>query len=125
MYYGGRMLSAVAFQLALAIIHGDRLFTCSACGKIYRRHERKPNAGHANFCAECGTTRKPQAKAERIYREKRREARRLAKEGMPAVAIADKLDRTADVVRGWLKGVTKRTKTTKGGTYDAKPKTAK
>jgi hypothetical protein len=113
MMYGGRMLSAVALQMAFAIAHGDRLFTCSGCGRPYTRaaDKRKPNAGQGNFCPECATARKPQARAERIYREKRREARRLASEGTPIVEIANKLDRTTDVVRGWLKGTQKNVQT--------------
>jgi hypothetical protein len=109
MRYGGRMISAVALQLAFAIVHGDRLFTCSGCGNPYKRPEdkRKPNAGQENFCPACALARKPQARAERIYREKRREARRLADEGKSIVEIADQLDRTADVVRGWLRGARK------------------
>jgi len=104
MRYGGRMLSAVALQLALTIAHGDRLFTCSGCGMPYNRapQKRSPNSGHANFCPVCARNRKPQREAEKRYRENRRTAIKLAVSGMTAREIADRLNRTTDVVRHWL-----------------------
>lgn len=76
MAYGGRMLAAIAHQLALAVAHGERIFRCSgtACGKLYTRPRgtRKPNTGHANFCPDCIKKREPQRQAEQRYRESRR-----------------------------------------------------
>jgi len=104
MYYRGRMLGAVALQLALAVADAESLFTCNGCGRPYiRSKQRKPNAGQANFCSECAGRRKPQREAEKRYRENRREARELATQGVPVMEIARRLDRTAAVVRGWLK----------------------
>lgn len=104
MYYQGRMLGAVALQLALAVADAESLFTCNGCGRPYiRSKQRKPNAGQANFCSECAGRRKPQREAEKRYRENRREARALAAQGVPVVEIARRLDRTLPVIRGWLK----------------------
>ena len=103
MYYQGRMLGAIALQLALAVANAESLFTCNGCGRPYiRSKQRKPNAGQANFCSECAGRRKPQREAEKRYRENRREARKLAAQGVPVTDIARKLDRTAAVVQGWL-----------------------
>jgi hypothetical protein len=72
MYYQGRMLGAVALQLALAVANAESLFTCNGCGRPYiRPKQRKPNAGQANFCFECAGRRKPQREAEKRYRENR------------------------------------------------------
>ncbi len=104
MYYQGHVLAAIALQLALAVADAESLFTCNGCGRPYiRSKQRKPNAGQANFCSECAGGRKPQREAEKRYRENRREARKLAAEGVPAAEIARRIDRTASVVRGWLK----------------------
>ena len=105
MSYGGRMLSAVAFQLALAIAGGGRLFTCSGCKTPYKRPtgERAPNAGHANFCSACTRKHAPEREAQRRYRENRRQARKLAAAGTTVREIADRLDRKTDVVRSWIK----------------------
>ena len=103
MYYQGRMLGAVALQLALAIADAESLFTCNGCGRPYiRSKQRKPNAGQANFCFECAGRRKPEKGAEDRYRENRREAKRLAAKGLPVAEIARRLDRPVERVQGWL-----------------------
>lgn len=102
--YGGHVLAAIALQLALAVADAERLFTCDGCGMPYiRLKKRKPNAGQANYCTECSSNRKPERKAEKRYRENRREARALAAKGTSILEIANKLDRMPSVVRGWLK----------------------
>jgi transposase-like protein len=103
--YGGRMLSAVAMQLALDVACGERMFTCSGCGKPYIRPvgRRRPNAGQSNFCSTCGRNRAPQREAEKRYRENRREALKLAAAGASVRDIADRLNRTTSIVGGWLK----------------------
>ena len=104
MHFQGRFLPAIALQLALAVANAESLFTCNGCGRPYiRSKQRKPNAGHANFCSECAGCRKPQREAEKRYRENRREARKLAAVGISVAEIARRIDRTAAVVRGWLK----------------------
>jgi len=104
MYYQGRILPAIALQLALAVADAESLFTCNGCGRPYiRSKQRKPNAGQANFCSECAGGRKPQREAEKRYRENLRETRKLAAEGVPVAEIARRIDRTAAVVRKWLK----------------------
>jgi len=104
MYYQGQVLAAIALQLALAVADAESLFTCNGCGRPYiRSKQRKPNAGQANFCSECAGGRKPQREAEKRSRENRREARKLAAEGIPVTEIARRIEKTASVVRGWLK----------------------
>ena len=104
MSFKGRVLAAIALQLALAVANAESLFTCNGCGRPYiRSKQRKPNAGQANFCPGCIGSRKPQREAEKRYRENKREARKLAAKGVPIAEIAIKINRTASVVRGWLK----------------------
>ena len=104
MSFKGRMLAAIALQLALAVANAESLFTCNGCGRPYiRSKQRKPNAGQANFCPGCIGSRKPQREAEKRYRENQREARKLAAKGVPIAEIANKINRTAAIVRGWLK----------------------
>lgn len=107
MSYGGRMLAAVAMQLALKVSHGERHFICSGCGRTYKREpgKRRPNAGHANFCSICAPPEErgaAQRAAEKRYRENRREAVKLAAAGVSVREIANKLNRTTSVVRGWI-----------------------
>jgi hypothetical protein len=104
LHFQGRFLAAIALQLALAVANAESLFTCNGCGRPYiRSKQRKPNAGQANFCPGCIGRRKPQREAEKRYRENQREARRLAAKGVSIVEIANKINRTPAVVRGWLK----------------------
>jgi transposase-like protein len=104
-YSNGLLLSAIGLQLTLAVADADSLFICSACKKLYirPRSKRKPNAGQANFCDDCGDNRRPEREAEKRYRENRREARRLATGGVSVTDIANKLGKTTTVIRGWLK----------------------
>jgi hypothetical protein len=108
-HYDGRVLGAIALQLAMTIANSEGLFTCGGCGKLYfRSKQRKPNAGQSNFCQDCVSRRMPQQRAEERYRENRREARRLAAEGVAVAEIANRLNRTTTVIQRWLKSGTTR-----------------
>ncbi len=101
--FQGWLLSAVALQLALAVMHADGLYVCSECTRLYARSGKRPNAGEKNYCPDCG---RPKAveNAGRRLRQRRAEARRLHRiEGKSATEIAKLLGvRKVETVRGWI-----------------------
>ena len=101
--FSGWLLSAVALQLALAVMHADGLYVCSACDRLYARSGKRPNAGEKNYCPKCGRTKAVESAGRRL-RQKRAEARRLhGAEGKSAAEIAKILKvRKVETVRGWI-----------------------
>ncbi len=100
--YAGSLLSAVALQLALAVMRADGFFICSGCETLYARTGRRPNAGENNYCPKCGRT-KAVDEAGRRLRQKRADARRLHSEGKSAAEIAKLLGvQKVQTVRGWI-----------------------
>jgi hypothetical protein len=101
--FSGWLLSAVALQLSLAVVHADGLYVCSACDKLYTRLGKRPNAGEKNYCPKCGRAT-AMANANRRQQQKRADARRLHRiEGKSAAEIAKLLGvRKVETVRGWI-----------------------
>lgn len=101
--FSGWLLSAVALQLALAVMHADGLYVCSACDRLYARSGKRPNAGEKNYCPKCGRAKAVES-AGRSLRQRRGEARRLhVVEGKSAAEIAKLLNvRKVETVRGWI-----------------------
>jgi hypothetical protein len=102
--YRGSMLAAVGLQLALTVANSDSLFMCSGCALPYARpaDKRRPQAGQANFCDECGISAAlRQADARR--KEKMVEARRLYADNVSVNEIAERLDTKPASVRRWVK----------------------
>jgi hypothetical protein len=98
--YGECMLAAVALQLALVLAEVEALYTCDGCHKPYVRTKRAPKRGEANFCLACGRKKAVQG-ADRRRRWRRAEAKRLAREGVPAQSIAKRLGSSLAAVRSW------------------------
>jgi DNA-directed RNA polymerase subunit RPC12/RpoP len=101
--FHGWLLSAVALQLALAVMHADGLYVCSECNRLYARSGKRPNAGEKNYCPKCGRA-KAVENAGRRLQQRRVEARRLHRiEGKSATEIAKLLGvRKVETVRGWI-----------------------
>lgn len=108
--FQGRLLGALALQLALAVSRSDVPFTCSECGKVYirgrdegqSRRRRRPNPGWRNFCPECGRKAAVRAADER-RRRTIAEARRLNREEkLSYEAIAKKLGKDLVLVQRWI-----------------------
>jgi transposase-like protein len=107
--YGGKMLNAVAMQLALAISKSDSLFVCSGCRRPYSRIAKRPKSGQANFCPNCaantaGRMSEALRQADARRKAKMAEARRLYREGTAPDAIAIKLNVRggAESVQSWI-----------------------
>ena len=101
-FFSGWLLSAVALQLALAVMHADGLYICSECDRLYARAGKRPNAGEQNYCPKCGRT-KAVENAGRRLRQRRAEARRLHAAGNSALEIAKVLSvRKVQTVKGWI-----------------------
>ncbi len=108
--FQGRLIGALALQLALAVSRSDVPFTCSECGKVYirgrdegqSRRRRRPNPGWRNFCPECGRKAAVRAADERRRRNVA-EARRLHREEkLSYEAIAEKLGKDLPLVKRWI-----------------------
>ena len=89
--YNGCVLSAVALQLAMAIVEVDSLFTCSGCGVPYARQTKSPRGDQRNFCPRCGND-VPGKQASQRRNKRMAEARRLDREGYSLAKIAKLLD---------------------------------
>lgn len=99
--YSGRILPAISLQLALVVSGGD-LYMCDGCKAPYiRAGRRRPNAGQANFCTNCGDD-KARKKADERRRDKMARARNLHGR-VPISDIAKQLDTTTESVKRWLK----------------------
>ena len=75
---------------------------------IYIRERKRPRAGTANFCGDCGTD-EALRQADRRRKRKMQDARKLYSEHVTCDEIAQKLDvrnragRTgAEIVSGWV-----------------------
>ena len=103
--YQGRLIAAIALQLALTISGTDTLYICSGCSNPYVRRGKSPRLGQLNFCPECG---RGAALRQADYRRRERiqEARRLhVIEGKSAAEIAKLLNvhgRGVQTVRDWI-----------------------
>jgi hypothetical protein len=102
--YRSSMLNAVGLQFALTVSNSDSLYICSGCGLPYprRSEKRRPKAGQANFCDECGNAAALR-QADVRRKEKMAEARRLSAEGVLLNEIAERLKTKPASVRRWLK----------------------
>lgn len=112
-FFSGWLLSAVALQLALAAMHADGLYVCSACDKLYPRSGKRPNAGEKNYCPDCGD--KALENAEKNRRTRQAEARRLHAEGKTPAEIVAALKPRGGVasIKRWIGKGKKNGKTTR------------
>jgi transposase-like protein len=102
-YYNGCMLAAIALQLALTVSDAEKLFMCSECHLPYVRHRQAPRgAGRNNFCDRCAKGQAALRQAQRRYRIRKVEARRLYGAGIPIEDIAESLGTDAETVEGWI-----------------------
>ena len=101
--YQGYLFAALALQLALVVAEADSLYTCSACGLPYIRTKKRPKAGWANCCDACIARGVGGRRAVESYRRRKREAKRLAAEGMPLAQIAAGVNSDPERVKGWLR----------------------
>jgi transposase-like protein len=100
--FSGRLLAAIALQLALTASQTNTLFTCSGCSKPYIREGKKPRSGQFNFCPECGRTASTH-KADQRRRERVQEARKLHADGLTVSDIAKRLNtKRVATVRRWI-----------------------
>jgi hypothetical protein len=102
--YHGRMLRAVALQLAITISRSESLYICSGCGLPYGRsaQKRRPKPGQANFCDDCGNEAALRH-ADARRKAKMADAQRLHEKGLPSNEIAKRLNTTPASVRRWVK----------------------
>jgi hypothetical protein len=100
--YRGRVLPAIALQLALTVSGGD-LYVCDGCHEPYiRAGRRRPNSGQQNYCNDCGLD-EARRKADERRRVKKAEARRLDRRGAAPDEIAKRLNTSRDTVKRWTK----------------------
>jgi hypothetical protein len=111
MHFERGLLSAIALQLALALMRLDALFICSGCKKLYERTEKKPNSSEKNYCRQCKRLGKPTENAEQNRRARRAQARRLHAEGssVPQIVKIMKVRSTrkrsaSETVKSWIAG---------------------
>ena len=113
--YHGFLFAAIALQLALFVADADSLYICSACSQPYIRTKKRPKTGWANYCDRCIERGVGGRRAVQAYQRKRREAKRLATEGLLLAEIAAKVNSDPETVQGWLKQAKKGKRNVKEG----------
>jgi transposase-like protein len=102
LFFRGRLLAALALQLALTVSGAESPRQCSGCKRLYIRTKKNPKIGESNYCDRCGRT-EAMRQADKRRREKGQEARRLAMEGKSAKEISRILKvRKIKTVRDWI-----------------------
>lgn len=93
---------AVWFQFAQAVIGNRDYRQCRTCGKWY---ELSPDTARTNriTCSD--------ACRSKAYRQRKAEARRLFKDGVPVEEIARRLDTETSTAQGWISSSRRRTET--------------
>jgi hypothetical protein len=102
LFFGGKLLAALALQLALTVSGVEAPHLCSGCKHLYIRTKKNPKTGDANYCDRCGRD-EALRQADNRRRTKILEARRLHAEGMTVDEITERIAaRSVKTVRRWI-----------------------
>jgi predicted RNA-binding Zn-ribbon protein involved in translation (DUF1610 family) len=102
LFGGGRLLAALALQLALTVSKAQYPQTCSGCKRLYIRTQKAPKAGEDNYCPNCGKAAALEA-ADKRRRERSRQARLLRADGLTVREIAEKLGvKNISTINHWI-----------------------
>jgi hypothetical protein len=99
---GGRGLyGAVGVQLLFAVCAAHGLAVCTNCGTTYARARRAART-RRNYCNSCRESGARLRDAKRDSDQRKREAVKLAGEGLSPEQIAAKLRRPVKTIAGWI-----------------------
>jgi hypothetical protein len=108
------LFGALGFQLLLRLTSPQKQVLCSACSKPYAP-KRRPAASKGNYCPSCGRRVAVRLAKERL-RDRKRDALQLAAaDGASPEEISSLIGSRVKTVRGWLRGVKRRSRPRCGG----------
>jgi len=98
---GRGLYGAVGIQLLFAVCAAHGLAVCTYCGAPYARPRRAART-RRNYCKPCSDSGASLRDAKRDSDQRKREAVRLASEGLSPQQVAAKLGRPEKTIRGWI-----------------------